>query len=161
MYNVATILPLWLDHFQNPYHRSHSPTERCPAILFLCEMLFLDVTIFPHIPYFHHIVPPNIILCYCCPHEVAWQHFIILESHLHFSSHKFQEGTSKFCMLYQICKFLANCRTSSSKKSPSHCPRNETCDACHPAILISWSRGIEHMLNLPIYVAFCLFRKIH
>ena len=34
MYNVSTILPLWVDHFQHPYHHSRSPTKRCPARLF-------------------------------------------------------------------------------------------------------------------------------
>ena len=116
MYNVATILPLWVNHFQHTYHHSSSPTRRCPARLFLRKMLFLDVTPCTYHPSFYHIVPPNLILCYWCPHEFVWQNFIILESHLPFSSHKFQEGASEVWMRFQIGKFLGKLQNVLIKK---------------------------------------------
>ena len=109
MYNVATILPLWVYHFQHPYHHPHSPTKRCPLRLFLREM-FSGIS--------RHALFTNtfIILSHpisSCDISAPMKLSGIISS----SYHKCQEGSSKVWMYFQIGKFLGKLQNVLIKNS--------------------------------------------
>ena len=161
MYTVATILLPWLVHFQNPYHHSRSPTKRCHARLFIYKMLFLDVAPCPIHPYFHHIVPPNLILYYCCLHGVFGR--ILSSWNLTWPFPLTYVKRERWCFgcVSRLASFLENCLTPSSKNSSL-----SLSDQCNwwrvsYCILVPCSRGIAHLLHPSTCVAYFLSRKIY